>query len=897
MKTILLCLIGSTQIIPNIKNSQEVKGDFTEIQSLLSEDIYNGKKVIIVGAGNNSYYAAKLAIQFKKKCHINGHSFEFTKNCGDKLSYFESLLLLISQCNEEDLFKDCASRVIHEALKQTPSNFGHRQMKEILSGYAPALKLTNKQSAARYLLKNFRVKMNERKATNRKRLTVTPNGKTIILKKMNYKDVPEYILKNPGFYAATASMGGSKTEDIVKPLFEKLSKGDSKALLMTATVSLTNALCSDHRNYKEALRLGRIKEQTALASCIYSALLSPSFSQHREESSFAMVEEYESCRDALTADIVGSSGSLEQKATAQTNFNKILNKETVLITDAHFSQQSADHIIKRTGRPIIVIKPLFEPKRKAKKLTYHANRNNAVLAVREAIDDNKRALTFSDCKHNGARSKFRSTDIEINKGFDIKSIAVDAAYFAEGDNVKHMQNPTEFVDKYQHVLSTSVWRNGISIFSNFDLLTMLCHQTIAPLDVLQWAERDRLNINKGIYISDANIKPQVSWYGLFEQELKKGILSEDVDDKRKILQGNEAAQDIIDRVKYNNEMRLDYANNLLCMFEILGYEITYDYSSSTKEMKKIEAFANKAEKKERLSIYKSLDRVKQMEDLHTIESKTEDSKTLDEKRLSYADEVFSFYRINNKIENDLFEDTFTFDEDGYGRVKIQNLFLLAPSVKSKHYKSEGNETKSKYYISTGKEVIFKKLFECLGINNELKGEFSKQNFDKFYDFIKSGEIEINGEMVHATYVFLSLFPHIKLTTSTWVVKGILAREFGLKIDKVERAIENDKGVIEFSNPTVKNKETGKIEYLMAIKEKHATRLLKFSKMADPTFNSVVEEEVMEHCEFTSKFELEEVNNIVQDYDKDSDNDAEEECSYDIYIGSIEEGIELLDEAS
>ncbi|GAA6170689.1 hypothetical protein NBRC116592_03590 [Colwellia sp. KU-HH00111] len=879
MKTILLCLIGSTQIIPSVKNSQVIEGDYETIESFLLDDTYNGKQVIIVGAGSNSYYTAKLASDFQKKCYINGHPFEFRKNADDRATHFESLLLLASQCDQETLFKECAKQLIHEAVKQTPRNFGHRQMKEILASYAPALKLKNKQSAVRYILKSFRLKMNERKAANRKRLMATPDGKTIIEKKMNYKDVAEYIHNNPGLYAATARMGGSKTEDIVKPLFEKLSKGDSKALLMTSTVSLTNSLCSDHRNYKEALRNGTIKDQTAIASCLYSALLSPSFSKHREESDFAIIEEYESCRDAIPADIVGKFGSLEEKATAQTNFNKILNKETVLITDAHFSQQSADHIIKRTGRPIIVIKPLFEPKRKAKKLTYHANKNNAIQAIRDTLHDDKRGLTFDDSKHQGSESKFKATNIQITEGLDIKSTAIDAAFFAKGDNIKHMQNPTEFVSEYQHVISTSVWRNGVSMFSNFDLLTMLCHQTIAPLDVLQWAERDRLNTNKSIFIGNKNA-PQVSWYTLFDRELTKGILAEDVDEKRKLLQGNEAVQDIIDRIKYNNEIRLDYANNLLCMFELLGYEITYDYSSATKEMMKKEKSASKEEKEERLSVYKSLDRMKQSEELSLINAKSEDIQTLDEKRLSYADEVFSFYRIDNKTEDKLFKQTFNFDKGGYGRLKIENLFLVTSTIKSN------------YYTSTGKKAIFKKLFECLEIDNELNGQFSKRNYDKFFDFVKNGEIEIGGKMVHANYVFLSLIPDVKITTSAWVVKGLLNKEFGLDIARVEIEVENKDGTITKSNPCVKNTN----EQLMTITKKSSEKLLKFCKMADPTFNSVVEEEVMEHCEFTSKFELEEVNSIVQDYDKDSDNDAEE-CSYELYIDSIEKGIELLDEAS
>ncbi|MFB0980405.1 MAG: hypothetical protein QMC62_05775 [Alteromonadaceae bacterium] len=857
---ILLCLTGTTEIIPSVENSKTIKGDLNYISSLLYENIHNNKQVIIVGAGDKASHAASLAMKFEKKCFINGEEFEFRKNALGKLSYLESQLLLISQCTQEKLFKECARNLLNEAFKQTPRKYSFNEMKKILRDCSPDIKFSNNQTASKYLLKEFKIKLDIRKKENTKRLQVEIDGKNAIELKMNYEDVANYIIENPGFYALRSKMASGKSE-VVKQLLNKATS-DKKVLLMTSTVTLVNSLCSDDRNYKTALANKTINEQNGLAVCLYSALLTPSFKAFREASNIAIFEEYESCRDALLADIIGSNGTLEEKTKGQSAFNNLLNKETVLITDAHLSQQSLDHIVARTGRQAIVIKPISEPKREQKKLTYFANRNNAVQSVRDVIDDNKRALTMSDCKHSGGRSKFESTNIEINKDFDIKSIAVDSSFFAQKDNVKHMQNPTEFVNKYDHVMSTSVWRNGISMFSNFDLVTMICHQTVAPLDVLQWAERDRPNICKGIYINNIPNAPQVSWISIFENELKKGILSIDVDEQRELLAKNTATKDIIDRIKHDNEMRLDYANNVLCMFEILNYDIDFDYSCSSKEMNDRESEATKIEKSDRLSVYKMLDKVRHMNELRRISATEEECRTLNDKRLSYASDVFSAYKIDSETDNEIFEDVFNFDEDGYGRTKIENLALVTFGLSSK------------YYTSFAKEVIFNKLFDCSNLDKNLDSEFSKENFNKFYDFIMQGEIDFEGTREKALNVFKSLFPNIKFSNATWLVKNLLKKEFGLSIEKAERFTEEEDGSVTKSNPTFKNSK-GKFEYLMRVKIKDAGNLLKFFEMVYPNYKEINKIVTLEE----SQIDLVEANEVVQDFECNQDESMQE--SYNV----------------
>lgn len=859
MNTVLLCISGRTEIIPAITYSEIYKDEYMQIQALLEEDVHNGKKVIIVAAGNNSYSAAKLAIKYQKKCYINGQPFDFVNNSGEKLTALEAEILLTSQCTEEVLFKDSAIRLLDLLFKQTPSKYSLIEAKEILERSDSKLTLSSGKSSFEYLLSEFDAKLAQRRAKNLSRIQVIPDGKDIIELEMSYDVAAQYMFDNPNAgYGLTGPKGVGKTE-VIQRLVKLYEEANKKSLVMTSTVTLTNSLCSDERNYKKALEAKTIDKQNTIFSCLYSALLTPAFKSFREDAELGVFEEYESCRDAIPADIVGKTGSLEEKAMAQSAFNHSLkNIKTVVLTDAHLSQQSADHFVKRTGRQLILIKPIIEHKRPAKKLTYFANRNVAIQNIRNTIANKGRALTFSDCKHRGGESKFRAMDIEINKGFDIKNIAIDADFFGEGDNMKHMQNPTQFVSEYDHVMSTSVWKNGISIFSKFDLLTMIGHQTISVLDVLQWSERDRLNLRKALYINDIPSAPQVHWNSIFYAELKKGILSTEVESKEKLLKHNDAVIDIIDRIKYNNEMRLDYANNLLSMFELEGYEIEYNYQKSSKKLNTRENNAKLEEKSERLSIYKTLDAIKKME-LEDIRKKEDELRHVDEKRLSYADDVFRFYHINSSTEEQLFNEVFNFDADGYGRTKIDNLYIA------------NNEHTSKFYMQQGKAILIRKLFDCLGLNKSLEGEFSKQNYDEFFNFLANEEISFGSHSEKAIYVFKALFPHIKISTSTWIVKNLLKKEFGLEVTEVVREVTDESGKTKESKPTIRNKKNGKIEYLMQISEATANELLRFYDMAYPqSLKSVA------RITELSQQEMQDLNSIAKG----------EEESYEEYCANI-----------
>ena len=296
-----------------------------------------------------------------------------------------------------------------------------------------------------------------------------------------------------------------------------------------------------------------------------------------------------------------------------------------------------------------------------------------------------------------------------------------------------------------------------------------------------------------------------------------------------------------------------------------------------------------------------LDQLKHAYKICQINSKEESNRSLFEKRLAYADDVFTYYNIDNESED--FEDVFDFDCNGLGR-KLLNNFSLA---------IDGFD--SDYYTSYSREFILKKLFECLNLDKELTGNFSAQDYKKFHHFVHNKYLDLHGNKEKVVFVLQSLFKGLNVNNPTCLCTGLLKKAFGLNVVYDKRISINKDGVKKKVKYKVKNNSGGR-DYVMCISEATSSKLLKFYKMATTylektgyvikkSFNSVVDK--------APEFEMSimEVNMIVQDFEKEENlapftesskqkeisSDNEEVRNYDFYYSSIEEGIRMLDEAS
>ena len=315
-------------------------------------------------------------------------------------------------------------------------------------------------------------------------------------------------------------------------------------------------------------------------------------------------------------------------------------------------------------------------------------------------------------------------------------------------------------------------------------------------------------------------------------------------------------------------MRLDYANNLLTMFDLKGYEIEYNYDESTEDMDKRNNRAVAKERCERIRIYKTLDQLKSINKLNELEAKDESLCTLDEKRIKYASDIFSFYNIDADHED--LKRVFSFDNNGSGRKKINNLSLATYGMDSE------------YYISEAKERIFKKLFEYLNLDNSLNGKFSKKDYDQFLEFIENGTVNIADKDMSAKKVFSSIFPAIKTNNSTWMVKNLLKMEFGLEVEKVLIVDTNDEG-----ETVVKEKITrvnGKKERVMKISFKTSEKLLRFYTLAYPYHEEIDSIKIKGYAA-----ELK-ANNLKNDYNIDFEQHEEKEESDNDFYDRILENV-------
>jgi hypothetical protein len=785
MKSLYLCIDAKPAFVAADTKGECIVATKFEIDAILKEQDLSGKKVYVVGNGKTSHDAAIIAYDNNRDAMINGEKFTIANNADDKLSGIEKSLLLFKLCNDSDWFTNALSGIVSYLVKKCPSDYSIRQVMQWIASSAPDLSIEG-LSARRVALNEFKNQIRHRRAINKARISINVDKKKVIEHSLPREDAVDYVLNHPNpeeyvFFIAW-EMNGRKTTKFTKPFFDK-ADAENKTLLMTSSITLTNSMCppSDPRNYKKALGTGTIEQQSAIASTTNSAILSKSFAKFRESTSRVIFEEYESCRDSIISDIMGD-GSLKARTEAQERFNELLNKKVVVCVDAHLSQHSADHILKTTGRKIIVLKASdVDAKKALPRVNYYFDRNTAVNASTEMLTCGQKVFSFCDAKHSGGKSKVRSTEIQITRavednGEEIHSRLLDASFFAQKGNEHHLADLTSLYDNYDHIISTSALKNGCNIMSECDATLMLMHQTVLPLDVVQQSRRTRLSPVIMLNMRDSFRRYPVSEKRIFELELGKNIKEEDVDTVRRELRGNQATADIVDRITYLNEMRNDYKNNVLDIYHHMGYQISYNYDESCAGKEK---GAARSESAERLRVYATLNRISQLGAVADIKAKDDEMKSLDEKRIEYANSVYNFYNIDAEDPN--FRKVFKYDADGVGRRFINNLYCVRSGLDSD------------YFETNIREQILRKLFECLAVDTRtLLGQFTKSKCDEFKEWIDSASIELkDGTRQLVKNLFGMFFSDIKTTSSTWLVKNLLKEHLGLLTDRAKDEDGND----------------------------------------------------------------------------------------------------------
>ena len=855
---VIINLKGRLTVTPDIQDSAVIETDFQDASAMLEDDSHYGKKVIVSAAGNMAFKALKLAFKHDKDAYINGQMLDVVSNKKEKLSPLQKDLVLLSLCIDSSMLYEAQFPVVDKLVRSVPCKMSKEEALKKISEFAPAIK-----GATAQLNKLFEERLENRIQKNRDRLSIEADGEKIIKLEMPIADVHKYIMENEGIFVINWDMGAGKTENVTKKLFAAANE-KMRALLITSSITLTNALCPEDNvhNYRKALSdgIGDKDKLNKLASTMNSALLKGAFEKTRQLADMVIFEEYEACRDSIIAEIMGD-GSLEERVIAQTVFNEMLRKKRVVCVDAHFSKQSADHITKRTGRPIFVIEPTdFDAKYELPKVLYNSDRNAAIELLANNLSDNKVAAAYCDGKHNGAKSKVRATQIQIENLTDkeLNNVLVDAEFFTREGNKDYLADITKLYEEHDLVISTPATRNGCSSMAQCDLVSLLMHQTMSPIDVLQTSRRNRLAGMISLNIRESSRVFHTDHVTLFEAELAKNIKAEAVTGTRARLINNDAKNDLIERIAYNNEMRDQYENNVLDMFAELGYEIEFDYEEASRGAEMVAAKAEKAEARED---YKLLDSIRKMRHVADIQAKPEEIRGMREKRVLYAHEVYSFYNIDHEDEN--FDKVFNFDRDKAGQKFLNNLKLVRSGLDSD------------YYETASREIVFKKMFEILGINPEtLEGDFSKQKFDAFKKWVLSGRVEMKGNADASVLKLVQTFimSDVKKKQSVWVVKNILKEYFGLN---VEAAMKFSKTKQKDVQDHIKNEHTGKLERAYRIVRQEAELTNEMYLLAFPSSAECLEESDI-------LVDVPELSNVEAELEAQA-----AECLFELQLDSIE----------
>lgn len=813
MKKVCLCIHGKHALcLPPEAEFEIILEDLPSIEAMLVEESFYGRTIVISGSGDVAYHAARLAMKYKKRAIINGIEMSFSGHGNGLEAELANNLKLLSLCTEEGLYRDVATFAVNSVIKACPSKMAVSEARSILEKFCPNLTIEKRSinesdnaadystiTAKEYALHLFEERLQQRYEQIKSRISFDFQHQRLTHLFMLRDDASKYIKDNRGVFIIKWPPGAEKTNKVTKRLFESATLND-KTLLITSSISLTNGMysSSDTRNYRTALEKGVIDEQVAIASTINSAVLSQAFSKFVNDTAIVVFEEVESVRDAIVSDHMGD-GSLQSKVTAQRKFNELLNKPTVVLVDAALSQNTLDHLLKNTERQIFVIHATDSPSKKTKKITYYKDKNVAVEAIAKLSAKNKKIALYSDFKHRGDESKLEALKhqiVEVIAGNLLqrlniieptaeqrKSIRmqvestlnaklVDAAFLKA--NKEYVDDPNALLEQYDLVLSTPAIRNGVSIEAHCDLIAMIMCGANNLSDIYQTGERNRPCGELVLTASDPQRGYPVSKKKIFVDEACKKIRDDLVDATITRFENDEAARDVVDRIQFLNSPKADFTNNLITMYELLGFEINYDYSSIKKDA---DYRSKRREIDEKFETYRELaDWDKVMKAAH-LEMQEIEALDIKDKRLNYASQICRFYNIT--ANHDLFESIVSFDRGGKGRAFVKNLHVI------RGLDELGDE--KNLFIST----LFGNLFKHLEIDPvTLSGNFSKNNFDRFKTWVDEKSITLADRRESTLIDLVNFkFPNVSTKQSAAFVKGLLRDGLGLKIEKATKQDE------------------------------------------------------------------------------------------------------------
>lgn len=726
------------------------------------------QKVIYIASVIRLATTIELAFKHQAVVYLNPEiKYDFSNQYKKGKSNLKNSLTLLKLAHEPVMLTIAIARVAKYLKHQIPFKM---QLESALNMVEQSINPVLDVKAA---LLQFTACYEQHRKQTKKFISPADNHKIKRIKLSYQHELLDFLIKNDGIFILTSGMGSGKSI-CIKDLFENLCLAlGINPTLLTPDIALSKQILKedDKRHYLNNKKNKSIASLTGLVCCVNSATTNDKFFEYAKASEVLLVEEIEECLLALTQGLI-KSGSLSDRAKAMSRFFSLLHKNKIVIADALFSDLTAKQIIEETGKNIYLIETTDKLK-SPKKVIKLMKRDPHIELVINQVDGNNTEIGFSDGAQKESNYFFKLHDVIKSKTNKLTKI-INATFIKSKEGFKFLSNIAEFLAKYNYIQISPVLTSGMHfLIDSITRVNLFASQTILPTQLIQSSGRFRFA--ELLQISFSEIHKD------YPEDDKSIIMDEVVNNPEDTnfyqeflyLADCPHAKRVVDRIRHNNFMRLNYENNTLILFELLGGEIQIEGKENTAKI-----YISKSSPQE-LLVLKTLTQA----EYHNLQYQWDDLDKIERDQcLKY--ETLKFYNVLNN--EDYHQQVLDFDTRTKSRHWLHNLKLCRDLRENQTLTSEQRI----------KQKVFIKVMEILGVNViTLEGSYDYDNIIELEDYLLNGEVELYGKLFKLQDINAQCFGFIDevRTNKATIPSGIFKKHFGLEHKRIDRDKNNDVG--------------------------------------------------------------------------------------------------------
>lgn len=688
---------------------------------------------------------------------------------GSKDTNKEKLFFALRNTVDMNGYAELSERIAFELFPDFVK-LGEKAITEIIEANLPRIDYASAKGfcVLSSLITLLTEKYEEKKASVERQIFATGDFE-VIHSEINQDLIEKMQAGSDVVYALVHPMGHGKTTNCTRKMM-----GDNGVMVVSPKRVLASLICNDSKNYKNITHT--TEKQTGVIGVINSLVFSRKFAEYRESTTTLIAEEHEEIMSQATGRAV-KDGSLVERANLVNGYMELIKSaNTVILMDAMFSTFSAKMIQERTGKRVIIVKPLQEA---ANAITVKImNEAENVAIASQEIAKGHNVLAFCDGKNKGEHSKFNELFHAVGMNAKSKK-AITANTISEEENeVEFIKGIEDVIASNQFTMVSPVINSGVSIENGHaDSVHVFGHQVIPVKSLIQTMRRDRKATLINLSINSNFIAKPTSLDVIIATEMMKTTTQENVSDEVfTAYKTNEGIRTVASVISNENELRVNYELSTIIALRMLGFSVVF----SNNEELKIDGRQIKTEGRE----IETAERVQALLDAKKIDRDAAELMGRKEFTTTCEKMIMARHDMESLYKQEISEELIAFDKKGETRKKVRNSLIA------------NNMISPVTSASVIKKDVISLLLASLCIDiNTFTGKFSKVDADKFVTNMSTGYIMHNGIKMKGSDAFKIAFNQpLPKGHSTAVVSQVLASQFGIKANKAGQETVNGKRV-------------------------------------------------------------------------------------------------------